>query len=502
MSSFKRRASHVSLETQYLPPYAETDENLPPYAESGDGGDQVKSFLRGLLWSSDQQEIDTNIVQELISSEYQRISENASKTRNFYAFERFELSYLAICIIRTLFSSIATGDSELISWLLQNRLITADTINTDGMTPLLAAVKAGRMRIVQELVDFGAEPDAYGTVRWQRVLRGETPIKRTPLQFAAELGNLPFVKLFIETYHCDDSKIAPDGELALRLAAENGHRHVVDYLPVRRGGGWKRWQTKHQKAMKNAERAVRSIFFFARIVVWDAPKFLLWTIPNEIIFRPLKSRCVWCWENRKNLLKLVQYQVLQTPIRLQKAARWIWKSVQEIPQAISDGSKAIWQFVTDFLPGWTWRILTKEIPKVIASMSKWIWGVLSSTLRLTIRLAQRIISLIHTAFVAMITFFQNLTLTDIWNGFCDILTIIFVSVPLTIWSWIVSFGEVMYKFMERSFGIAGIVIWYIGYAIVYASVYIPKQLWYIVGSFGKSMAAAFGEVMIWFNPKA
>ena len=63
---------------------------------------------------------------------------------------------------------------------------------------------------------------------------------------ACEKGNLPLVKLLLDVYHCDDSIIAPDGQLALRLASFFKHREIVDYLPVRRGGGMKRWKCKIQ----------------------------------------------------------------------------------------------------------------------------------------------------------------------------------------------------------------------------------------------------------------
>ena len=62
---------------------------------------------------------------------------------------------------------------------------------------------------------------------------------------AAEKGNLTIVKLLIEAYHADDKLIAKDGQIALRLAASNGHREVVDYLPSRSGGGMKRWKRKY-----------------------------------------------------------------------------------------------------------------------------------------------------------------------------------------------------------------------------------------------------------------
>ena len=73
--------------------------------------------------------------------------------------------------------------------------------------------------------------------------------QRTPLQQACKTGNLPIVKLLMETHACNDALIAPDGQLALRLASRNGHKDIVSYLPLRRGGGWKRWKHNHKQSM-------------------------------------------------------------------------------------------------------------------------------------------------------------------------------------------------------------------------------------------------------------
>jgi hypothetical protein len=43
------------------------------------------------------------------------------------------------------------------------------------------------------------------------------------------MGNLVIVKILMEEYHCDDGLVASDGQIALRLAAQNGHREVVDF---------------------------------------------------------------------------------------------------------------------------------------------------------------------------------------------------------------------------------------------------------------------------------
>lgn len=56
---------------------------------------------------------------------------------------------------------------------------------------------------------------------------------------AAEKAKLLVVRYLME-HGADDALLAPDGQLALRLAAKAIHREIVAYLPSRRIGGWKR----------------------------------------------------------------------------------------------------------------------------------------------------------------------------------------------------------------------------------------------------------------------
>jgi hypothetical protein len=132
----------------------------------------------------------------------------------------YELTRIQQDVVRSFFAAISTKKDEVVAMMIENNLVTANTTDRFGQTPLLAAVAAGNVRMVQELVDFGAEVDGFG-------VHGGT--ERTPLQVAASMGNLTLVKLFIEVYHANDALIAPDGQLALRLAVANCHREVADF---------------------------------------------------------------------------------------------------------------------------------------------------------------------------------------------------------------------------------------------------------------------------------
>ncbi|PGH36174.1 hypothetical protein GX50_01030 [[Emmonsia] crescens] len=516
MSTFtKCQAALYAPVVDQLPLYVENENGLPQYAEGEDGQehhereddqDRVQLLFNRLLQSTDESQIDPHIVKDLLQDEYRRLSEIISShaQNEIYRseFATDELSFLALAITRLLFGSISSGKSETISWLISQNLITPNVVDTDGMSPLLAAVKARNGQAILELVGLGADPDAYAIAGFRLLPVGRAPVRRTPLQLAAELGNLPLVKMLIETCQCDDSKIAPDGELALRLASKNGHRHVVDYLPIRRGGGWKRWKTAHEVSMAKARYALASILEFTAFFVYGIPKFLLWTVPKKGVVEPLTKGCKRCWENRAGFLPWMKYQAQQTPVRMKKLARSTWKVAKRVPKGISDTSKSMWKFFTRTLPKHTWKVLTKEIPKIVVSVSKWIWSILSSIAKTIVTLFEKIASLIHTILSAVVSFFHNLTLTDIWNGFCDVLRVIFVSFPLKVYDIMLEFGNLTYKAMGALFGAAGKILWYIGFAMLLLVTYIPKQIWAIIRNMGFSIAAGYNELRVWVNPKA
>jgi predicted metal-binding membrane protein len=77
---------------------------------------------------------------------------------------------------------------------------------------------------------------------------------------AASIGSLPIVKLLFEPpYSANDALVAPDGQIALRLAAENDHRAIVDYLPSRRAGGYLRFKTHHARSIERIKNALHQI---------------------------------------------------------------------------------------------------------------------------------------------------------------------------------------------------------------------------------------------------
>ena len=88
------------------------------------------------------------------------------------------------------------------------------------------------------------------------------------------------MKLFLDVLGAEDAWIAPNGQLALRLAAEGGHSEVVAHLPVRRGGGGRLGKAHNAIAVRRVREAARGIYWVAEVLFGRTPKFLGWTLPE------------------------------------------------------------------------------------------------------------------------------------------------------------------------------------------------------------------------------
>jgi hypothetical protein len=329
----------------------------------------------------------------------------------------------------------------------------------------------------------------------------DTATFRTPLQLAASMGHLVLVKLLMEQYHCDDSLVAPDGQIALRLAAENGHREVVDYLPSRRGGGFRRWKHKNKTAIRRAKRAAAGIGTFVKFFVWDIEKFFLWSVPKHLIVKPLIKVSIWCWKHRMEFGPWCMHQLRETPGRAVRFVKWIGKAIRDTGKWLWRVVRGVPEVIKEILK-WIWKLVTLKIPEVVAILARWTASGLTSIARVVWNAILKIVSFLSTVLSAIISLFRSLTLNDIWNGFCDVLRAVFVAVPKMIWSWIRSFGDASYKMMKLILGELGEILWCIGYGILWVVTFMPRKLWVILESFGGVIARAAYEVRVWVDPKA
>ncbi|KAF2798555.1 ankyrin [Melanomma pulvis-pyrius CBS 109.77] len=390
-------------------------------------------------------------------------------------------------IVTTYFTALKKKQDEVVAALIESGVVNTETTSEDGQTPLLAAIEAGNVRTVQQLMDFDADVNAFGVVAKPsppyRTYRQEDSTKtlRSPLMRAAETGNLTIVKLLMETYGADDALVAPDGELALRLAASNGHREIVDYLPSRRRGGWKRWKTKHRKAMKRIAKAGKGIYTFFLVFGYDMPKFFLWSIPKHCVFLPAVRGAKWLHAHRAEL-----------PERIIAWVKGLWTRLKDVP-------REVWLF-NKYLAEFIWRGI-KGLPMALKIALLWVYSGLKRAGGAIVNVFARFFSFVHTALVAVATFFRNVTLKDVWDGFKVFLHALFVDAPKKMWEWLCQFGTMTRMMLKAMWGCTGWLLWMLFRCFVEVFVYVPRKLFEILVSAGGSVGSAFREVMIWINPK-
>jgi hypothetical protein len=403
-------------------------------------------------------------------------------------------------IITTFFSALASKNTALATLFIQHGLVSPDVPSSSGMTPLLAAVEHGDGSLVCTLVGLGAKVNGYGTIptsspRWI----GERGVERTPLMLAASKGNLALVKLLKESFAADDGIIAPDGQLALRLAADGGHRDVVAYLPSRRGGAWRRWKTHHAVAVRRVQRAVWRIWYFCKVLGWYVPKFLVWDIPKHALVKPVWEGCKYCWENKHRFGGWCKRQVVELPGRVKRVGKKAWKVVKKVPRAVWEVVKEV-PGVVKRLVKWLWKVITR-IPAAMKKICMWIWESLKRLGQAVGHVFLRAVAVLHTAVAAVLDFFRNIKLKDVWNGVCDVVEAIFRGLPRVIWKIITSSGILVAGVIIGLFGLAGKLVVLLIQALWYVVQYVPHQLGEILAAIWTSIAKGYHEIMVYINPK-
>ncbi|KAM7209599.1 ankyrin [Naviculisporaceae sp. PSN 640] len=425
-------------------------------------------------------------------------------------------------IINAFFRAILSKNDELVTLFVQQGLISPDCPNARGETPLIVAVTSGSGQMVCTLVNLGADVNLLGRYDPSRVVSTgdlthiETALSawrlhhenthhvnrlplRTPLMVAASRGNLALVKLLMQDFKADDSIIAPDGQLALRLAVESSpdgpHKEIVEFLPARRGGAWRRWKTHHEVAVRRIKRAGHNLFEFVKFFVWTIPRFFVWSCPKHLLVLPVKEASVWAWENKHKFGGWCKRQVKAVPGRMKRGAEKIGRGVKAVGKGVAKIPGLVWRLIK-----WVGRVI-KSIPGFMKIIGSWVWDCLK---KIGIALGGaflKVVSAIHTAVMAVLDFFRRITLKDVWNGVCAVFRAIFVDLPKAIWSGLKGFAGVSYAGLKKLFGWVGQVIWYSFLGLGWLLLFIPKQLWKILVAIGSSIAKGYYEIMVWFNPK-
>jgi ankyrin repeat protein len=88
-----------------------------------------------------------------------------------------------------------------------------------GYTATVGAALLGHASVVEVLLTKG-----------EVEVNGPGITGNTPLMWAAYAGQLDVVKMMVQKYGADPKRVNEDGENAIILAANNGHRSVMRFL--------------------------------------------------------------------------------------------------------------------------------------------------------------------------------------------------------------------------------------------------------------------------------
>ncbi|KAH8814653.1 hypothetical protein DL96DRAFT_1472092 [Flagelloscypha sp. PMI_526] len=294
-------------------------------------------------------------------------------------------------------------------------------------------------------------------------------VSRTPLMQAASKGNLVLVKAMVEQYHADPLMVAPDGQNAFRLARDNGHYAVAEYLPSTNAGGIRRIKFRSRHLVRQIRVISRGLGSYLKVLLYDFPKFLLWTVPKEtglFIGRTLGDA--------EKMGRFLRFVFWTTP----KFILW------DIPKTFPDIAK------------WFWEVLTVHLPPFLYRSAIGFWNLL---LMAGITIGHAIVGLvstIHTAIMAVITFLRSASLQDIWNGFVTVLHALFVSLPVLVWDGLKAAVRGIDSFMCNIFGI----LWLFGQMLIAGIMFIPIILWNSLGEVGIWLGKVGREALLFINP--
>ncbi|KAL8308942.1 hypothetical protein RB597_000031 [Gaeumannomyces tritici] len=302
---------------------------------------------------------------------------------------------LQLAILAAFFDSIANGRDDLLTSFVSAGLVSPDYPSPHGETPLLVALAAAR-------------------------------------------GDLVMIRLLVEGGGADDAAVSPDdGAIALRLAADAGHRHVVAYLPARRAGALLRWR---------AARLWRRHYDMGR----------------------------WCVR-----------QIREVPHHVERAVRGVAEAARRAPEL------ARWM-------GAALQRLAVRIPGAVAVAARWAGEGLQGLMGALLGVAECAVSVLHTAAAAVVGFFGAVTLTDVRNGLVALGRAVVVDLPKALWCVVARLGDMAWDFLAALLGDLGGMLWYLGYAVVWLVRFIPKEVGKILMAAAR---LGFREFKIWLDPK-
>ncbi|KAM0327014.1 hypothetical protein ACHAQA_006137 [Verticillium albo-atrum] len=378
-----------------------------------------------------------------------------------------EISEMHIKIVSEFYSAVTRRRDDIARQFVSRGYVSPDVPSDIGETPLLAAVRANDGVMLCALAALGATVNGYGaapTVDSLGIPREGGP-QRTPLQHAAAEGRLPLVKVLLEDLGADDALVAPDGEIALRLAARGRHAEVVAYLPARRAGAGLRLRTAGRRATKRVWTILCRVGEALRLVLWECPKCLTYYPMREL------------WRSRHKIVGWVKKEFKAIPRRVKQAG----KLVKETGKLVVEG--------------------IKKTPAAVGILLTWIWEGIRGVSVAVVEAVKRVVAALHTVWAAAVDFFKRITLKDVWNGVVAAVRAVFVGLPQAVWRFLRNFSQMSYDALAKLGGFLGKVVWYLLWFLLQTVIWLPKQAWKILVAIGRVIGKGVEEVLVFLNPK-
>lgn len=398
--------------------------------------------------------------------------------------ERAAARALQVDIVEAFFASISARDAAAVEHLIRDRgFISPDCPNAKGETPLLASIRSRSAPTARILLTLGADPNLPGkpAAPWDHDDDGgginpgdntNTTIL-TPLMLAATTGQLAIVKLLVGDFHADDSAVGAHGETALWLAARAGHRDVVAYLPARRGGAWKR--LRHSKEVRALRRAV--------VTAGQVVKFVGWTIPRCLVFEIPRGIGKMVWRRRWDIWKFFVRVVTGFPRFFVDSAKGVWKFVKELPRDV----RRVVMWIYRAVPR-AWNVLRKglvDAAKKVGSAAAYA--------------AQRLISVLHSFFVAVITRLKEVKLKDLGHDLLVAMKALLVNLPGAIRAFMSESVAVLGRAFKALF--TNCLVRTLLTVVTYLVCLIPRTIWNILESLWAFLGRGVEELITLVNPK-
>ena len=195
--------------------------------------------LATALSLNDEANMETTI-SDILAGREEPVPEYSPEATASHDLVQQQIDVDSIQVWDNLFRSIEMGQIDAVTQFVELGVDVARQHPRRMQYPIYHAVRHSQTNMMRHLINLKVDVNVFSVPDRLLGVPADNERQRTPLMNAAEQGNLNICKILCESAFADPMLVAPDGQTAQRLAARNGHKEVVDYLPANRGGAYLR----------------------------------------------------------------------------------------------------------------------------------------------------------------------------------------------------------------------------------------------------------------------